>query len=93
MTRYIWDTEEGTFIPASEYVAPEVKRSDFPMPELMASFESYQAPITEGNDLHPMVRTRKQQSDLMKANDAIDSRDVPHSMRNENVRKARGQLQ
>lgn len=59
-------------------------------PMVMRSFDAYMAPVTDDGGTHYRVKGRKEQERLMQATDSVDSRDVPRSMMNENVRKARG---
>lgn len=54
------------------------------------SFEAYQSPVCDDGGAHYPVRGSAEQSRLMNEHDAVDSRDVPSSMMNENVRKTRG---
>lgn len=59
-------------------------------PMVMKGFEAYLAPVTDGGGEHYKVKGRKEQAKLMQAHDAVDPRDIPKSMYNENVSKARG---
>lgn len=84
MTRFIWDREQGTWVPRSQRV--DLRKTSV----AIHSFEAYMAPVCDEGGSHYTVRGQRDQARIMQANDAVDSRDVPKSMRNENVRKARG---
>lgn len=91
MTRYIWDKPQGKFVEPSQatHVEP-AKRSHLASPMLMSGMEAYTAPVSNGDGSHSVIRSRKEQSRLMNEHDAVDSRDVPTAMYNENVKEARG---